>query len=71
MDKESLERAREILVVALNGDSKIHVVDKVELMMNVDKFLDPDEYENNIKVLRKERNQYGRRNIKQVHHRGI
>lgn len=63
MDKESLERAREILVVALNGDSKIHVVDKVELMMNVDKFLDPNEYENNIKVLRKERNQYGRRNI--------
>jgi hypothetical protein len=60
MDKESLERAREILVVALNSDPKIHVVDKVELMMNVDKFLDPNEYENNIKVLRKERNQYGR-----------
>ena len=63
MDKESLERAREILVVALNSDPKIHVVDKVELMMNVDKFLDPNEYENNIKILRKERNQYGRRNI--------
>jgi hypothetical protein len=50
MTKESLEKAREIVVFSLM-DSNLDIVDRTELIMNLDKFLNPVEYEDNIKVL--------------------
>lgn len=54
MYKESLEKAREILVQCLALEAGINLVDKVELMMNIDRFLNPDKYEDNISILNKE-----------------
>lgn len=53
MKKDSLEKAREILLNHLDN-SNIKEEDKLELIMNLYHFLDPVKYENNIKVLRRE-----------------
>ena len=50
MTKESLEKAREIIIFALM-ESNIDIVDRTELIINEDKFLNPVEYEDNIKTL--------------------
>ena len=50
MTKESLEKAREIIVNDLL-ESNLDILDRTELIMNLDKFLNPVEYEDNIKVL--------------------
>ena len=50
MTKESLEKARELIIFGL-ADSTIDIIDRTELMMNLDKFLNPVEYENNVKTL--------------------
>ena len=55
MYRESLERAREILAQVLLVEEQINLVDKMELVMNVEKFLDPDSYDHNIQTLEKER----------------
>ena len=55
MEKESLEKAREIIVSNLLK-SNLDIVDRAELIMNLDKFLNPVEYEKNIKILVKYKN---------------
>lgn len=50
MKKESLIKAREIIMQSLS-ESNINNLDKLELMLNVNHFLQENEYENNIKVL--------------------
>ena len=54
MEKESLIICRDKI---LNAFKKINIepLDKLELMVNVYYFLDPEEYEDNIKVLKKEK----------------
>lgn len=64
MYKESLEKAREICIRALQNDN-IDLVDLCELMINIDYFLDPEDYKDNIetlqqrKTLRREAKRYG------------
>ena len=50
MTKESLEKARELIIFGLK-DSTIDIIDRTELMINLDKFLNPVEYEDNVKTL--------------------
>lgn len=52
MNKQSLEIAKEVILNALDT-AKINQIDKTELMLNITKFLDKNEYEENIKVLSK------------------
>ena len=54
MNKESLIKAREIIIEALDN-SDINLIDKIELMMNLAVLLDVNNYEDDIKILRKER----------------
>lgn len=50
MDKDSLEKVQDKVADILNNiDIPIH--DKVELLINLVHFLDPNQYDNNIKVL--------------------
>lgn len=54
MDKDSLEKVQDKVADILNNiDIPIH--DKVELLINLIHFLDPNQYDNNIKVLMKEK----------------
>ena len=52
MEKESLMRVREEIIKLLRT-LDIDNIDKVELMINLDYFLDADVYEESIKVLNK------------------
>jgi len=64
MYKESLERARELCIKVLQNNN-IDLVDMCELLINIDHFLDPEEYKDNIetlqqrKTLRREAKRYG------------
>lgn len=51
MDKESLIKAREIITKVLDG-SDILTVDKLELIINLNTLLEPENYEEDIQVLR-------------------
>ena len=53
MNKESLKKMREIIIMGLNTKD-IDPVDKAELMINLWNFLDDEKYESYIKVLRKD-----------------
>ena len=50
MNKESLIKARELVINALN-DPALNQIDKVELMLNLSRLLEPEKYDENIKVL--------------------
>lgn len=50
MSKESLIKMREF-ILSLADDNEIDQVDKLELMLNLYKFLDPEYYEKNVKYL--------------------
>lgn len=52
MNKESLEAIRD-KVIELLHNSDIDECDKVELMLNLNRFLSPDNYEQEIQTLRK------------------
>ena len=52
MDKESLKKARELIIKTLD-DSNIDKQDKAELIMNLWLLLDEDNYEHDIDVLRR------------------
>lgn len=52
MDKKSLIEARELLIITLSN-SEIDIADKLELMININHFLDNEKYEENIKTLSK------------------
>ena len=56
MNKESLIKAREIIIQSLS-ESNINNLDKLELMLNINNFLQENEYEENIKVLVKKNKQ--------------
>ena len=53
MTKESLEKVQNKVVDILN-ETDIPTIDKVELLINLIHFLDPEKYENNIKTLKKQ-----------------
>lgn len=55
MNKESLSKAKEIIIKALI-ESDIEIIDKLELALNTNLFLNEEKYGNNIKVLRKANN---------------
>jgi hypothetical protein len=53
MNKESLEKVQEKVAELLNN-TDIDAIDKVELLINLIHFLDPEKYEDNIKKLMKQ-----------------
>lgn len=53
MNKESLKKMREIIIMGLNS-TDIDPVDRAELLINLWNFLDDEKYESYIKVLRKD-----------------
>lgn len=53
MNKESLEKVQEKVAELLNK-TDIPITDKVELLINLIHFLDPEKYEDNIKKLMKQ-----------------
>lgn len=56
MNKESLIIARDIILKLLDECDKIENIDKLEIMLNLNNFLSPEEYQENVKVLNKNRN---------------
>ena len=52
MEKESLEIVQEEIANMLNNVN-IPIYDKVELLINLVNFLDTEQYEENIKILRR------------------
>ena len=52
MKKESLEKALNIIVNAI-AETEIEITDRIELMINLKHYLNPDKYEENNKVLNK------------------
>ena len=55
MNKESLETLKDIIINGLDKDKNIDVIDKTELLINMNKLLENEEvYEKSIKILRKE-----------------
>ena len=59
MNKESLIKARELLISVLSN-SEINDIDKVELMLNINKFLDEEVYKDNINILAEVRRNRGK-----------
>lgn len=56
MNKESLIIARDMILKLLDECDKIENIDKLEIMLNLNNFLSPEEYQDNVKVLNKNRN---------------
>lgn len=54
MDKESLKIVSDKLHILVD-DPRINILDKAELIINLSHFLNPDTYEDNIKVLEEDR----------------
>lgn len=54
MERESLEIVQESIANMVDV-LDIPIYDKIELLINLVHFLNPDEYENNIKVLQKKK----------------
>ena len=54
MTKEDLIKARELIIDALSN-SDLNIIDKTELMINLNLFLEPTLYEENIKVLQRKK----------------
>lgn len=52
MSKESLEKVRAKIIELLNDES-MDSIDKMELLINLYNFLDPEKYDKNIQILRK------------------
>lgn len=52
MNRESLILASNKIMELLSIIEKMDEVDRVELMLNIDKFLDPNEYDNNVKQMK-------------------
>lgn len=53
MNKESLIKAREMVLRVING-LEILDYDKIELLINLNTYLNPENYEDDTKVLMKE-----------------
>ena len=52
MERESLEKVQD-KVFEIVDDTRIPIMDRAELLINLISFLNPDEYEENIKILAK------------------
>ena len=52
MNRESLILASNKIMELLSIIEKMDEIDRVELMLNIDKFLDPNEYDNNVKQMK-------------------
>ena len=53
MDKQSLIKAKELIIKLLNEQKEINKIDTSELMINLNRFLDDNEYQENVKTLQK------------------
>lgn len=53
MTKETLEKVREFLIFGLKDREDIDIIERTEIMLNGDKYFNPDNYEENNKVLNK------------------
>ena len=60
MERESLEKVQD-KVFELVDDTSIPILDRAELLINLINFLNPEEYENKIKVLQKEKESHHNR----------
>jgi hypothetical protein len=60
MEKESLEIVQESIANMVDV-LDIPIYDKIELLINLVHFLNPEEYEDNIKVLKKEKESHHNR----------
>jgi hypothetical protein len=56
VNKENLIKLREIIIKAVMK-SDVDLIDKLEIAINERLFLQPEKYENNVKVLQKELNE--------------
>lgn len=55
MEKESLEALKDIITNGLDKNKNIDIIDKIELLINMNKLLESEEtYNKSIKALRKE-----------------
>ena len=52
MNRESLILASNKIMELLSIIEKMDEIDRVELMLNIDKFIDPNEYDNNVKQMK-------------------
>ena len=52
MNKESLIKAREIIIGALTETDEVQLIDKLELAINLSILLDSQNYDDDIKLLR-------------------
>lgn len=62
MKNSSLNEATEIIIEALDKSNKIDNIDKTELMLNIKLFLKENEYRENVKILKKVRNNKWKKN---------
>lgn len=62
MKNSSLNEATEIIIEALDKSNKIDKIDKAELMLNITQFLKQNEYRENVKILKKVRNNKWKKN---------
>lgn len=56
MTKESLLKARKLIVEAIDNNTEIDIVDRVELMSNLWLYLNPQQYDKTNKILQKDIN---------------
>lgn len=65
MKDSSLETARMLINEVISDTNRIDEIDKLELLVNLRKILEPKEYRRNVKILSKEKHNgknYKRRN---------
>lgn len=55
MKNSSLEKATQLILDVLEDTTKIDEIDKLELLINIPKFLEPKQYRENVKTLEKRR----------------
>lgn len=68
MKPESLVIFQDNIIKLLSSDSlKINATDKLELMLNINRFLEPEDYDDNIRVLSENQKKKSLvRNIKRI-----
>ena len=62
MKNSSLEKATEVIIKALVETEQLDNIDRAELMLNITQFLKQNEYRENVKILKKVRNNKWKKN---------
>ena len=62
MKNSSLEKATEVIIKALAETEQLDNIDRAELMLNITQFLKQNEYRENVKILKKARNNKWKKN---------